>query len=178
MFPSHPNAELWSERALVYMLNSFVRPTDLAATRQVDGKPLRERLSAVTIHPDFTLENHNRVHPDYMGTIGLLLRNAPFYRAAARPVPGAAMFNVREVFAVFKGLTAANGSCFYINGQDWWPHRHDVPLFVAGAMNALAQDPDAAFLERAALASFTRMHARFADGSAWDRREYNYRNAE
>ncbi len=178
MFPNHPRHALWQERAIVYMLNSFVRKSDLDADRVVDGKPLRERLTAVTIYPDFTLENHNRVHPDYLACGSLLLRNALLYRAAEMQLPQSMFFNMPETFEVVKRLTAANGSCFYVNGQDWWPHRHDVPLLLSACASVLLDDPEAAFLERGCLDTFGRMHARFKDGRAWDTREYNYANAE
>jgi hypothetical protein len=178
MFPGHPSADKWHERAIVYMLNSFSRQSDLTSDQVVDGRPLKERLTAVTIHPDFSLENHNRVHPDYLTTGSLMLRNALLYRAAGRPIPESTFFNVPETYALVKGITATNGSCFYVNGQDWWPHRHDVPLLISGLMSVLRNDPEAAFIERATLAFTGRMHARFKDGSMWDRREYNYANAE
>ena len=178
MFPDHPNNALWQERAIVYMVNSLTRESDLTEERVVDGRPVSERVTAVTIHPDFTLENHNRVHPDYMGTIGLLLRNAIVYPRAGMELPESVFYNVREVWAVLKGLTATNGSYFYVNGQDWWPHRHDGPLTVGGLMSAVCGDPDAGFVERSGLKFTGRMHARFEDGSMWHPREYNYRNAE
>ncbi len=178
MFPDHPNNALWQERAIVYMINSLTREADLTEERAVDGKPVRDRVTAVTVHPDFTLENHNRVHPDYMGTIGLMLRNGLVYPRAGLELPESTFYNVGEVWGVLKGLIARNGSYFYVNGQDWWPHRHDGPITCGGFMNALTGDPDAAFIERATLEFTGRMHARFDDGSLWDTREYNYRNAE
>ncbi|NOY79839.1 MAG: hypothetical protein GXP31_02420 [Kiritimatiellaeota bacterium] len=178
MFPNHPRHGLWQERAIVYMLNSFVRKSDLVSNRIVDGKPLNQRLTAVTIYPDFTLENHERVHPDYLACGSLLLRNALLYHAGDMPLPQSMFFNMPETYEVVKRLTAANGSCFYVNGQDWWPHRIDVPLLVSACSSVLSNDPEAAFLERACLESFGRMHARFEDGRAWDTREYNYANAE
>ncbi len=178
MFPHHPNAELWQERAKVYMVNALTRAEDQKSDVVVDGKPLRERVTAVTLHEDFTLENHNRVHPDYLASGGLNLRNALLYRAAGVPLPESMSFHVPETFAVFKEMTATNGSAFYVNGQDWWPHRHDVPLVLAAFSAVLHGDREGAFIERATLDFFGRMHARFRDGSAWASREYNYANAE
>jgi hypothetical protein len=124
------------------------------------------------------MENHHRVHPDYLSCSSLNLRNALLYRAAGLPIPESMSHGARETYAVFKKLTAINGSCFYVNGQDWWPHRHDVPLLLSTFCSVLYGDPEGAFLERANLAFFARMHARFDDGSAWHPREYNYANAE
>jgi hypothetical protein len=178
MFPQHPNAKLWHERAIVYMINSFTREADRTLEKIVDGKPARERIATVTLYPDFTLENHNRVHPDYLACTSLLLWNASLYRAAGLPIPQSTFFNVPETFAVIKRLTATNGSFFYVNGQDWWVHRHDDAMMVGSHLGVLTGDPDAAHLERASLEFYGRMHARFTNGSAWEPREYNYRNAE
>ena len=178
MFPDHPNAKLWHERARVYMINAFTRSGDRTSDRVVDGKPLRERVTTVTLHEDYTLENHHRVHPDYLSCSSLNLRNALLYKAAGLPLPESMSFGARETFAVFKGLAATNGSCFYVNGQDWWPHQHDVPLILAAFMGVLHGDREGAYLERTTLDFFGKMHARFANGSAWDSREYNYANAE
>ncbi|NIA15924.1 MAG: hypothetical protein GWP08_17820 [Nitrospiraceae bacterium] len=178
MLPEHPNAAVWHERALVYMINSFVRESDQGDETVVDGRPARERIVCATLHEDFTIENHGRVHPDYLSCGALVLRNAMIYLAAGEPVPQSCSYNIPEVFAVAKRLFSANGSCFYVNGQDWWPHRHDVPLMFSGMMNVLAADPEAAFLERGALDFLERMHGRFDDGRAWDPREFNYANAE
>jgi hypothetical protein len=178
MFPDHPSSGLWQERAKVYMINAFTRSQDRESERMVDGKPLREWVTTVTLHDDFTLENHHRVHPDYLACSSLNLRNALLYKAAGLPLPESLAYGSPETYGVFKNLTATNGSCFYVNGQDWWPHRHDVPILLSAFASVLQNDPQAAFLERANLAFFGRMHARFEDGSAWDSREYNYANAE
>jgi len=178
MFPDHPNHATWHEQAIVYMINALVREADQNDARVVDGHPAAKRITAVTIHDDYTIENHGRVHPDYLASGSLMLRNALLYQGAGLPVPDSASYNVRETFAVFKRVVAANGSCYYVNGQDWWPHRHDVPLMFAGFMNVLGNDPDAAYLEIAGLRFFARMHGRFLDGRAYDPREFNYANAE
>lgn len=178
MFPRHPRAKLWRERAIVYMMNSFSTRADHSDSTIVDGRRVRDWVTTVCIHDDYTLENHRRVHPDYMGTISLLLRNAQFYRLGGQQCPDAAYHHVEDCFAVLQALTAANGSYFYINGQDWWPHRHDGPLFVGGLMSAVRKNAAGAFMERSALDMFRKMHSRFKDGSAYHAKEYNYPNVE
>ena len=178
MLPNHPRNALWHERANVWMINSLVREMDRGDTRIVDGKPARDRLQVVTIHPDYTLENHGRVHPDYMACGYLMVRNAHLYRAAQVPVPDSCFYNVPETFDILYHLTATNGSFFYINGQDWTPHRHDTCLVMWGCMNTLKRDPRAAFLERATLAFLERMHTPFENGTVYDPRTYIYPNPE
>ncbi|MBN1903417.1 hypothetical protein JW926_19010 [Candidatus Sumerlaeota bacterium] len=178
MLPSHSNNPLWHESAIVWMLNSLVREKDLEDTRLIDGKPAKDRLRAVTIHPDYTLENHARVHPDYMACGYLKLRNAHLYTAAELPIPESCYYNVPETFDVLYHLTATNGSFFYVNGQDRTPHRHDTCLVMWGSMNTLKKEPKSAFLERSTLTFLQRMHAPFADGSLYDPRTYIYPNPE
>jgi hypothetical protein len=42
---------------------------------------------------------------------------------------------------------------FYINGQDWWPHRHEMALIAGGLAGVLLPDKCAARFEIAALES-------------------------
>ena len=178
MFAGHPNASLWRERAIVYMINSFTTRADHADATLVDGRPVKERVTTVCLHDDFTLENHDRVHPDYLSTFTLNLRSAILFKLAGREIPQAMFHHVTEVFQVLARLTAADGGLFYVNGQDWWPHRTDVPLMAGGLVSVLLRDPQAARVERDALEWLQKMHARFDDGREFDPREYNYPNTE
>jgi len=178
MFPAHPNAALWHERAIVYMINSFSTRADHEDATLTDGKRIKDWVTTTCIHPDFTAENHNRVHPDYLGAFTLNLRNAVLYKLAGLETPRATFHHAADCYRVWQHLTAANGGVFYINGQDWWPHTHASSLEIGGLVNALLQEPNAAFLERSTLAWMQRMHSRFDDGRLYDQREYNYPNAE
>jgi len=178
MLPDHPNNSIWKEQSIVWMLNSLVREEDRNETSIVDGKPVKDRVKAVTIHPDFTLENHGRVHPDYMACGYLKLRNAHLYKAGGIPVPESCFYGIGETFDILYHLTATNGSFFYVNGQDWRPHRHDTCLIMWGCTNTLMNDPKGAFLERATLDFLARMHAPFKNGTVADSRTYIYPNPE
>lgn len=178
MFPHHPRSALWDERARLYMMNSFSVRADHRDDTVVDGRPVKEWVTTVCLHDDFTLENHGRVHPDYMGAGVLQLRNALVYLGAGRDIPRSCFHHVPEVLQAFKLLVSPQGSSFYVNGQDWWPHRHDVPLAFGGFAAAFLQDADAARMEREALESLEKLHSRFPDGRAFHLHEYNYPNVE
>jgi hypothetical protein len=160
------------------MINSFTTQADHADNSMVDGKRVRDWVTTTNIHSDFTLENHDRVHPDYLSTFSLNLRNALFYKLAGLKTPDATFHHVLDCFRVFEHLTATNGSLFYVNGQDWWPHRHELPMFVGGLTSVLLRDANAARMERAGLESLKTLHARFENGRAFDPREVNYPNVE
>lgn len=178
MFPNHPHARLWRQQANVYMMNSFSTKADHSDATVVDGRAVKDWVITTCIHQDYTLENHARVHPDYMGTIGLLLTNAIVYKQSGTPIPDAVFHNVENCFRTLTLLTSTNGSYFYINGQDWWPHRHDVPLMVGGLMGTIKHNRQGAFMEKAAVSMLNKMRTRFSDGRAFDPKEYNYANVE
>lgn len=178
MFPQHPNAALWHERVIVYMMNAFSTAADHKDKTIVDGKPVKARVTTTCIHSDFTLDNHNRMHPDYLSTFTLNLRNALDYKMVGREIPRGTFHQAENVFKVFQTLTATNASLFYVNGQDWWPHRHELSGLVGGLMNVLRQDRHGAYLEHASLEFLGKMHARFDDGRMFNRCEHNYPNTE
>ncbi len=178
MFPQHPNAPLWRERAIVYMINSFSTAADSTNETIVDGRRVKDWVTTTNIHSDFTLENHNRVHPDYLSTFTLNLRNALYYQMAGQPVPQAMFHHVNDCVAVIEHLTATNGSFFYVNGQDWWPHRHELPMLVGGLVSVLLHDGKAAAMENAGLQSLLKLHCRFTDGRCFAAQEVNYPNVE
>jgi hypothetical protein len=178
MFPEHPRARLWGERAKVYMMNAFSTAADRTDSRLVDGKPIKEWVTTTCVSPDYTVENHNRIHPDYLSCSTLSLHNAAVYRLAGLEVPEATFHHAKECLEVLEWITATNGTLFYINGQDWWPHQPAIMMLTAGLFNALRPDATAAFVERAGLATQQKMHSRFDDGRAFDPREANYANPE
>ncbi|MBN1420132.1 MAG: hypothetical protein JXP34_15240, partial [Planctomycetes bacterium] len=178
MFPDDPLAARRRERAIVYMMNAFSEPGDRTDATIVDGRPVRAWVTTTCLYPDHTLENHGRVHPDYLTTFSLNLRNALLYRMAGLDVPRAAFHHAGDAFGVLKRLASPSGGLFYINGQDWWPHRNELALVTGAFMSVLAGDREGAFLERSSLDRLGLLHSRFEDGRLWDPREYNYSEGE
>src|SRR5205814_7212835 len=79
MFPHHPRHAVWRDAAIRWQISSFVTAKDCASDQFVDGKPLRQWLTGPNLYDDYTLENHDRVHPDYMGTIRINLHQKFLY---------------------------------------------------------------------------------------------------
>jgi hypothetical protein len=169
---SHPHHARWRERGLEYMISAFAAGEDRTSKRVVEGKPLSAWLGGANVHPDFTLENHGFVHPDYMACIGLNLTNALVYRLLARRVPEAVTFNAQPVYDVLKFFTAADGGLFYPGSTDWSLHRLDLTWSTALQMDRLAHDPQAGALGDLALDTMERMHARYGDGRMFAQYEF------
>ena len=104
MIPYHPNRRKWDEATKIYMYNSFSVMADLADTSiGDDGKMIREWVSTVNAHPDFTVENHRRVHIGYLKTtLSLLLENALHYELMGNQWPEAMFHHTPETFEIMK----------------------------------------------------------------------------
>lgn len=158
MFPHHPHAADWQATAKRWQLSSFLTEADTKSVRVVDGKPLRDWRLGANVHPDYSLENHDRVHPSYMACTGLNLAQEPLYWWGGQPVPESVRFNAEPIYAHLKFLTHPDGRLHFPNGQDWELHRLAASLHAK--MNVIFRDPEAAHLERISLDTCERMQAR------------------
>lgn len=158
MFPRHPHAANWRATAMRWQLSSFLTEADAQSDRVVDGKPLRDWRLKANIHPDYTLENHDRVHPSYMACTGLNLAQEPLYWWGGQRAPESLRFNAEPIYSHLKFLTHPDGRMHFPNGQDWELHRVTVSLHAK--MNVLFKDTEAAHLERISLETCERMQAR------------------
>jgi hypothetical protein len=174
MFPHHPHSELWKQAAIRWAAGSFVRKQDLVDNPVVDGKPLSQWGVGPTLHDDYTLENHGRVHPDYMNTIHLLLNQVELYSWAGLQPPEALSFNTQNVYEVLKFLSLPDGSYIYPNGQDWQLHRNIHWLEPHFAQAVLNHDRQAATLARECLDCGERMIARTSNGGVFLPEEFSF----
>lgn len=170
MLAKHPQRERWAETAIRWQLSSLLTEADVASDRVVEGRPLKDWGFGPNLHTDYTLENHDRVHPAYMTVISSLHRQELLYVWAGQRPPESVRFNTAEVYSHLKFLTHPDGQLHYPNGQDWELQR--VYFHPHMWMNVLFGDREAAYLERLALESMRRMQARTADGPSHLPTEY------
>jgi hypothetical protein len=151
MFPSHPHALAWQETALKYMMNTLCTEADTRSTAVVDGRPVEQWVKAANLQPDFTLENHNRFHPSYVGCSSYFLTQAVmYYTYASRPVPQAATHHLFDTWRTFQTILLPWGESAYPQGMDW--ELHGLPFINLYASFATHwQDPLAAHLEQCSL---------------------------
>jgi unsaturated rhamnogalacturonyl hydrolase len=161
-FPAHPHNRRWRDEAIRWILSSFATRADVASDEVVDRRPLRVWLEGLgpNIHDDFTLENHRRVHPDYMACTYLLTSQATMYAWGGNKAPEAIQHNLAPVARVLQGLATPDGSVLYPNGQDWGLRRN-VEWFEFHATNAVLRgDATSAALMRESLVAVRRMATR------------------
>lgn len=179
LMPSDPRRPAWEKAFQRWALSAFLRPADEHSSVIIDGRPLSEQFLGANIYDDFTLENHRRVHPDYMGTFIMTLGCALDHEMTGRQPPEALLHNARGIYENLKWFFLPDGGCVYPNGEDWelfnniskWIDTHTQMMVYAG-------DPDAWSLMRPCLATVEKMHARDPDGPLFAREEWFYSGAQ
>jgi hypothetical protein len=123
MFPGNPHAGAWHEGAIQYMMNTLCTEDDLQDTNLADGRPVNQWVTGANLQPDFTLENHNRFHPSYVGCSSYFMTQAQlYYTYAGRPVPEAATHHVLDTWRMFRTIILPWGEAAYPQGMDWELH--------------------------------------------------------
>ena len=151
MFPSHPHAAAWREKAIEYMMNTLSVPRDLKDKSLVDGRAVSEWVRGVNLNPDFTLENHDFFHPSYVACSSYMLGQAVmYYTYAGRRVPAAATHHLMDTWRMFQTILLPWGEAAFPQGMDW--ELHGLPIINLQAfMATYMHDPAAAGMEQASL---------------------------
>ena len=148
LFPNHKKASSWNESAIKFAMNTFSREMDKQDKTKIDGKPVSEWLTTVNIFDDYSLENHNILHPVYlMSPLISFADSAVAYAYHGREIPAAFTYNVKEVADnVLKKLVYPTGEWAYPNGCDWTmilPGKSEAFAYLSVMFN----DPEARLLE-------------------------------
>ena len=132
MMPHAPHARSWRAQAAELAVAAYSRSADTTSTRVVNGVRLSNRLRGFNTYADGTVENHQRIHPDYASNIQLLWTAADFDRLARRRVPEAMFHNAGRVYSALStvaytpGAASPAGGTFrepggtvYVPGHSW-----------------------------------------------------------
>ncbi|MGZ4972430.1 MAG: hypothetical protein ACXWDN_06690 [Limisphaerales bacterium] len=120
MFPNHPHAAAWQQKAIEYMMNTLSAPQDATDKTIVDGRPVSEWFNGANVHSDFTLENHGFFHPSYVAcSCYFLTDTAMIYSYAHRPIPQAATHHLLDTWGMFEKYILPTGEAAYPQGMDW-----------------------------------------------------------
>jgi hypothetical protein len=175
LLPSDPQRSVWEKAFQRWAMSSYLRPADEHSTKIVDGRPVSEQFNGANIYDDFTLENHDIVHPDYMGAFTLTLTCALDYAMSDRPAPEAIFYNTRDIYANLKWFWLPDGGCVYPNGEDWELFNNAFDWSELNAfMAAFVQDADAWSLLKRNLKTGENMQARDNAGDIYQVEEIVY----
>jgi hypothetical protein len=133
MMPSAPHAALWRAKAATLAVAAYSVPADLTSPTLVNGVSLQDRLSGYNAYADGTVENHDRIHPDYAANIQLLWLSADFDRLARQRVPEAMFHDGGLVYSALStrsfqagAPSPAGGTFFEPGGTSYVPGTNTV----------------------------------------------------
>jgi hypothetical protein len=178
LLPEDPRRAGWDAAYQKWVMSSFLRPADERNETVVDGRTVRDQFTGANIFDDFTLENHNFVHPDYMTTFSLSLGCAPDFAMTDRRMPEALLFNVAPIYENLKWMLLPDGGFVYPNGQDWELFRNPSWLGKHVLMAVWAHDPDAWTFVFRTLDTLEKMQARPLDGAVFHPAEYFFASTQ
>ena len=157
----------WESAFQKWALSSFLRPADEQSPTMVDGRTVAAQFTGANIHDDFTLENHDIVHPDYMTCISLSLGAELDYALSGRRPPECLHYNVAEIYENLKWFMLPDGGFVYPNGQDWQLFRNADWTVTNVMMAVLPRDPDAWSLACPCVDTLEKMQARSKTGAVY-----------
>jgi len=172
LMPEDARRAAWEQAFQKWALSSYLRPADKSEYRVVDGKPVCEQFTGANIHDDFTVENHGRVHPDYMSCFTLSMACLVDFRMSGRTAPQAVFYNTSEIYENLKWFALPGGGFLYPNGQDWELMRDPEWFFLHTMMASQAGDPDAWQMAKICLGDQEKMQARSDSGTVFLDDEY------
>lgn len=141
----------WREAAIQFSLNAMCVPEDMASSRVVAGKPLRDRVKGANFEPGGIQEHHGFFHPGYIGwplayqAFAMLLDEA---MPSGRRDPDVYLHNYRLVLDRLFQATFANGRFIHCAGDDWITYGYGNSKILPVSLFAAARfrDSDAARL--------------------------------
>jgi hypothetical protein len=116
MMPGSPRGSAWRAKSAELAVAAFATQSDDTSAATVNGVPLATRLQGFNVYPDGTVENHQRIHPDYASTVQLLWTAADFDRLARQRVPEAMFHNAGLVYSAFSAVSYQAGTTSPVGG--------------------------------------------------------------
>jgi hypothetical protein len=178
LMPEDSRAAGWQKAFQRWTLSSFPTVSDCRSDVIVDGKPLRDQILGANVHDDYTLENHNRIHPGYMTTFSLSMGCWLDYAMTGRMPPESIFFNVRPLYENIKWLSLPSGGNIFPQGQDWELQRHPGGVYLHILMASRLGDSDAWSMMKPCLNALKLMQARNPCGSVFREDEFFFPSAQ
>jgi len=130
--PDHPSAPQWWDGLKRYAVNTYSMKADQSDDSIVGEDRVRDLVNTANLFDDFTLENHNFFHPDYIQVSGqhlgeawmiLVLGDFVFQTSNASRFEPYALHKVKPVWEnVLRALLLPDGEFLFPNGNDWTLH--------------------------------------------------------
>ena len=178
LMPDDARRPQWDATFQRWALSSFLRPADEKSSAIVDGKPMAKQFTGANIHDDYTLENHNIVHPDYMSCFTLTMDGVTDYKLTGRKPLDALLYNTAGLYENLKWFTLPDGGFVYPMGQDWHLFRNPDWIDAHLLMAAYKGDTDGWSLAMKCLGATEKMQARSTSGVVYIKGETFFASTE
>jgi hypothetical protein len=167
LMPGDDRRPAWERAFQKWALSGWLRPADEHSSVLVDGLTLSQQFTGANIYDDFTLENHNIVHPDYMTAWSQSLGCSIEHLMTGRRPPEALRHNVSGIHENLKWFRLPDGGLMYPSGQDWALFRQIDWLYPNLVAAVIFRDPEAWIWTDQLVQVAKKMQARSADGSLY-----------
>ncbi len=164
--PEHPHTADWERALQLWALNVAVTDEDRADHSEYCGRSVSYWVSARTLYPDMTAENHGFFHPEVLAYSMWVVLAMAAYRLNGKPVPGMLRRATHQrTFDMLLRFCLPNGMMLAPGGQD-------MPFFLprpfALAWGLWNKDPRALRLSERLLAWMESSFAdEYADAAPW-----------
>lgn len=118
MYPDHPDAAAWRERAHGFLVNAISVDSDATSEAVLAGKLVRERFAGANFFPNYALDHHGYLNVGYMV---ICLSNAAMLhfdmRSRGLPVPETLYHHNADLWRVLRRMIFADGRLARIGGD-------------------------------------------------------------
>lgn len=173
MFPDHPAAAEWQERAHTFLVNSVSVAADADVETLLAGKPVRERHVGANFFPNYALDHHGYLNVGYMV---ICVSNAAMLhfdcKLAGLPRPETLDHHQADLWNLVRRLIFADGRLARIGGDSRVRYAYCQEYLLPSLLYAADQlgDEHALGLADAQLALIEQEAAFNGDGSFFGKR--------
>ncbi len=118
MYPDHPHARDWRERAHAYLINSISVADDALSDEVIAGRPVREWYVGPNFFPNYALDHHGYLNVGYMV---ICLSNAAILhfdmKARGLVAPASLYHHNADLWQVVRRMVFADGRLARIGGD-------------------------------------------------------------
>jgi hypothetical protein len=118
MYPDHADADLWRERAHLFLANGVSVDADADDRRVVEGKPISERFRGANFFSSYALDHHGYLNVGYMA---MCVSNAAMLHfdleRAGSPAPQTLHHNQAALWDVLRRMVFGDGRLARLGGD-------------------------------------------------------------
>ncbi|MNP95790.1 hypothetical protein D3C85_83500 [compost metagenome] len=167
LMPEDPRCTKWELAVKKWSLSAYLRDADASSIKNVDNIPISKQFTGANIYNDFSLENHDIVHPDYMGAWIMNAGNDLDYLLTGRKTSETFLYNLSNIYNLQKRFFLPDGGYCYPNGQDWALFRNADWMPCHATAVARFNDPEALYYLHNAIDTAEKMQARNSNGAIY-----------